>query len=275
MVWRRILLQPVSGAAGGPGESVNQREPPGVLSPDWHAAVTRSADLRGRRQPATVSHRADHRGRALRDPVHLRARQGRRRQCAARLRSLEERDRSRRVHAARRNHFRRFVCRRRQCRRSAAGADQPERAELARRADRSGASGRDQLDRRAAGTFGPASNRDDRRGQAVCDVSRGRRDTRLRPRPGRQLRERSVPARARRGRRLRRLPRRHVSLLHVQLAERSADHLRIRHRDGHERRIPALGGPWLRLPSGSKRRRSSTRAATAPACRCSWSTARA
>jgi hypothetical protein len=43
-----------------------------------------------------------------------------------------------------------------------------------------------------------------------------------------------------------RLPRRHVGLLHVQLAERSADHLRVRHRDRHECRLPALGGSRLR-----------------------------
>ena len=80
-------------APPGSGEGFDQREPPGVLSPGWHAPVTGSADLRGRRQPAAVSHRADHRGRALRDPVNLRSRQGRGWQCAARLRSLEERHR--------------------------------------------------------------------------------------------------------------------------------------------------------------------------------------
>ena len=87
------------------------------------------------RPPRTSASRSCRSPSAARAPMAMR--------CTSAI--LEERDRSGRVHAARRNHFRRFVCRRRQCRRPAAGADQPERAELARRADPS-APGRDRLD---------------------------------------------------------------------------------------------------------------------------------
>ena len=131
---RRLLLQPVSCAAAGSGEGVDQREPPGLLPPDRHVTVRRPAGVRRPRQSAAVSYGSDDRGRAFRDPHHLRARQGQGWQRPSRVRSLDGRAG---LHAAHRSHLGRFVRRRRQRRREAARADESQRTELARRARRS------------------------------------------------------------------------------------------------------------------------------------------
>ena len=63
---RRLLLQPLSGAGEGQGEGVDQREPPGLLPQDRHAAVagrrsstrtrpTRSASTRSTRPRTSAS----------------------------------------------------------------------------------------------------------------------------------------------------------------------------------------------------------------------------
>ena len=91
---RRLLLQPLPGAGEGPGEGVDQREPPGLLPQDRDAAVAGPPRLRGCEEPAAVPPGVDDRGRALRGAVGLRARQGQGRQLAVRARPVEGPDAS-------------------------------------------------------------------------------------------------------------------------------------------------------------------------------------
>ena len=68
----------------------------------------------------------------------------------------------------------------------------------------------------------------------------------VRPWTGWHARERGRAAWPWRGRRLRWFARRHVRVLRVQLAERAADHLPLRHRDAHEHRVPPIERARLR-----------------------------
>ena len=63
---RRLLLQPLSRAAGRPREGVDQREPSGVLPQARHAAGGRHARVRGPRESAAFPYHVHDRGRALR-----------------------------------------------------------------------------------------------------------------------------------------------------------------------------------------------------------------
>ena len=228
----------------GSGEGVNQREPPGVLPPARHVAVRRSAGVRGPRQSAAFSHGSDDRGRTLRDPHHLRARQRQGWQRHPRVRSLDGRAG---LHAARRGHLGRFVRRRRQRRRQAAGADES-------RAHRIGAScssipaspeeanWEDVLPERseplqAAGTAGGklfATYLKDVTTRAyVYGLDGTFEDEVVLPGPGAAsgfggLRDDTF-----------------VFYI-VQLAQCAADHLQVRHRDTDECRVPAVERAGLR-----------------------------
>ena len=90
----------------------------------------------------------------------------------------------------------------------------------------------------------------------------------------RQARERDRAAWSGLGGRLRGPHDDDVRVLHVQLAERAADDLPLRHRDAHERRVPRAEGAGLRPRRRSRRSRCSTAARTARGSRCSSSTAR-
>ena len=82
-------------------------------------------------------------------------------------------------------------------------------------------------------------------------------------------------ARARQRRRVRRQQGRHVRVLHVQLAQRSADDLPLRHRDEEEHGLPPAEGAGLQPGRCTRPRRCSTRARTARRSRCSSCTRRA
>ena len=112
------------------------------------------------------------------------------------------------------------------------------------------------------------------RRQDVRHLPQGRDDARVRLQHGRHARERDRAARSRHRRRLRRQPRRHVRLLHVQLAERAADDLPLRHRDEEEHGLPPAAGAGLQPGRATRPRRSSTRARTARRSRCSSCTRR-
>ncbi len=239
---RRLLLQPLPGAGERQGEGVDQREPPGVLPQDRHAAVRGRARLSGSREPAALPHRGHDRGRALRDPVDLGARQGQGRQRDLRAGS---REREERVRAAHRHDRRRPVQRHRQRRREAARRDQPQSAELARRPDRSGAAGRGELEDDPAREAGAAAGRGDRRRQAVRDVPEGCRHEGVRLQPRRQARDGSGDAGPRRRGRLQRPEGRDLRLLFLQLVQRGAGDLSLRHRDAPELGLPRAEDPGL------------------------------
>ena len=137
-------------------------------------------------------------------------------------------------------------------------ADQPQGAELARRARSIRQPGGGELEGRPRREARAARQR--RRPPAASCSRRYLKDvttTRLRPQPRRQARERDRAAGAWRGERLRRPARRHVRVLHVQLAQRAADDLPLRHRDAQEQRLPRAEGPRLRRRPRSRRSRCS------------------
>ncbi len=134
---RGLLLQPLSRAGRGAREGLDQREPPSLLPRARHEAVRRQARLRGRQESAALPRRLHDRGRALRDPRALGARQRHGRQRALRPRPHEARQP---VCAADPRDHERHLQRRRRRRRQAARRDESRRAELADRARRSRAS---------------------------------------------------------------------------------------------------------------------------------------
>ena len=128
--------------------------------------------------------------------------------------------------------YRRLVRRRRQRRRQAARADQPRGAELACRARSIRRSPEEaQLDGRAARTPEPLQSAATAGGKLFATYLKDVTTRAYVSRPRRHARERGRAARARRGGRSWRLARRHVRVLHVQLAQRAADDLPLRHRD--------------------------------------------
>ena len=145
-----------------------------------------------------------------------------------------------------RRHHERQLLRRRQRRRQAAGRHQQGGAEHARRADRSQTAGRSELESGAARAAGATGKRQHGGREAVRDLPQGCDDARLRARAGRPSRERDRAARPRHGDRVRRRARQHVRVLHVQLAERAADDLSLRHRREEDERVPPAEGPRLR-----------------------------
>ena len=269
---RRILLQPLSGARSGQGQGGDQREPSGVLPQGRDAAVAGSAGLLRSGESPALPHRRDDRRRAVRDPVGVGARQGQGRECALRPRSRRRREG---VQAADPRHHERQLLRHRQRRRQAARRHQQGGAEHAGRPDRSEAAGGGELEDGAARAAGAAGQRQHGGREAVRHLHQGRDDARLRARAGRTARERDRAARPRHGDRFRRRARQHVRVLHVQLAERAADDLSLRHRREEDERVPAAEGPRLR-PCGVRDEADLLHQQGRHArCRCSSSIARA
>ena len=257
--------------AEGAGEGVDQREPPGLLPQARHAAVAGRARLRGStptRSASTCSTRPRTSG--SRSSISERGKGKDGNALFVRDLSKPATRTSRRSSRDRQRHLRR----RRQRRRQAARRDQSRRAELARGAHRSRASRRRRTGQTVLrGAAGADRERHARRRQAVRDLPERRDHARLRPLPRRQARERDRAAWPRRGGRLRRPARRAVRVLLVQLAERAADDLSLRHRDARRARFRQPKVPAT-TPRSSRRSRCSTRARTARRSRCSWSIAR-
>ena len=177
-----------------------------------HAAVGGRAGLRGRGQPAALSH-ACRRPRTSGSRFSTSRSAARARTATRCTSAISSKARPTTFTPLVADDHRRLVRRRRQRRRRAARADQP-------RARRTGASCRSirrspdesELERRAAGAAGAAAGRGHGRRQAVRDVSEGRR---RRARTSHSLdgtlENESRAAGPGRGRRLRRLARRHSS----------------------------------------------------------------
>ena len=156
-------------------------------------------DVRGQGQCAAVSHSRYDRGRALRDPDDLRARQGQGRKRGLRPRPVEERDE---LHAGSSRDRRRHLQRPRQRRRQAAHRNQPQGAERAGHPRRSEAAGGGELEDHPSGKAGTAAGRRHRRREAVRNVPQGRLDEGLCLQRRRQARKRSPAARAWSGQRI-------------------------------------------------------------------------
>ncbi len=181
-----------------------------------------------------------------------------------------------RLHAARRHHHRRLVRRR-----STTSATSCSCRPTAGRRTGASCSSIRRTRRRAAGRTCWPNGRSRCRvsgtagGKLFAHLPPGRDVARLRARPRWDARERGRAAGAGCGGRLCWFARRHVRLLLVQLAERAADHLPLRHRVAHERRLPSIDRARLRPRGVCHDPGVLRRARTARACRCSWSTARA
>ena len=244
---RRLLLQPVSCAAAGSGEGVDQREPPGVLPPDRHVTVatigwsTRTPPIRSgftrSRRPRTNASRSSP------SPSAARARTATRSTCAISRRARGTSRRSSRPSptirsASSTTSATRCSCRRIAARRTGASCSSipPARRKPTGRMSCPNAPSRFRAPARPAASCSRPTSKDVTTRAYVHAT-------------GRHVRERSGAAGAWRGGRLRRLARRHVRVLHVQLAQRAADHLQVRHRDPHERRLPAVERAGLR-PGG-------------------------
>ena len=242
--------------AEGPGEGLDQREPPGLLPQARHAAVAGHARLRGRAPIRSASTRRDttedERFAILDD---LGSRQGQGRQRAVRARSLERRQRE----------FTPLDPDDRRTTRSSVVDNVGDKLLVQtntaapnwpRRADRSRAAGGSELEDRARRAAGAAREREHGRRQAVRDLPEGRDDARLRlsasTASSRTKSRCRGPARAGG---FGGDARRHVRLLHVQLAERAADDLSLRHRDARRARVfRAAEGARLRRRRRSRRK---------------------
>ena len=245
---RRLLLQPLSRAGEGQGEGVDQREPPGLL-PQASARRSRRTTLvyEDPANPQRFHTRRDDRGRAVRDP--------RRSRSAARARTA-----TRSSCATCRSGEREFtpviptigddtLRRRRQRRRQAARRDQPQARRTGAscwsiRRSRREANWKTVLPERPE----PLESVEHGRRQAVRDLPEGRRrraPTSTASTASSRTRSRCPGLGTRR--RLRRPARRHVRVLHVQLAQRAADDLPLRHRDAARARVfRAAEGAGLR-----------------------------
>ena len=211
----------------------------------FHKVGTPQSDDRrytGRGQPAALPHRRDDRRRAVRHPDGVGSRQGQGRQrsssrAISRAASASSSPSS--------GHRRRLLRRRGQRRRQAARRDQPRRAERPRRSvdpkEPEEANWKTILPERAEplqGVAPPAAG-------SSRPTSRTSRRGRTSP-AGRHARERNRAARPGQRRRIWRQPRRHVRVLHLQLAQRAADDLPLRHRHGEEHALPPVRGAGLR-----------------------------
>ena len=196
---RRLLLQPLSRAGQGQRAHRAHREPVGLVPPHRHAAGRRRARVRRHGPPAPLQLHRDHRGRALRGAIELRAGPARQRRLGAR------REPGRKgIPRGRRRDRQRPLRARHQRRQPAAVADDPRRAERATGPGRPGAAGRRRLDDGARRAACAARGGERSRRPAVRELPAGRRFARRDARARRRTAGRRRAARPRQRDRLRR-----------------------------------------------------------------------
>ena len=143
------------------------------------------------------------------------------------------------------------------------------------RRDRPEESGGDELDRRASGKTGAARGRDQRRREDLCELSEGRYVARLRLRlTGKLENEITLPGPGSAGGFGGKRDDKFVFYTFVSFNVPTVD-LQVRHRDPYLNAVPSARNSGFQGRQTTRRSRSSTRARTARAFRCSSSTRKA